>query len=748
MSIPQGPSISKTRAARFRVLQIGWMLPFLLLGVFAWRMPIGESAPAVTQAVASQSSAGRDAPAAKQEALLGAERKVELPEDESSFASIDKAGVRIHGAAQDGIGVVVRSAGGEPEGGALVRVQWGRSVDSWWLSGHDRGAADTAGVFRTSIQVLDEVAKIEVRTRDLGWLECRPGDDGWQWAESPERSLCVVLPDLCDLTVAIADEQGVPVAGVGVTVETKPRLLGPGEHAALLPEGSEEYSGVDGRAHFLVPSGPAKIFAGSDSHFCDHILHCELPKGACELRDVVAKSPHVQPVSLVVQLPPGLNTRVRVNAETSHMTKSPAQLLVSHVESIRRWFSVDPTNDNEFTINANAVPWYLRVDAEGCEPFGSWVDPNRRELRIQLARRSLAERCRIHGRVLDAAGVPVADAVVKWSFANRANWNKPDTAADGSYELVLDASKTIVLWARGADSWRGSLFRGPIETKAGSDIEIDFKLGAAGAIRGTLLGDSGTPAEGMVSLQLVGVGSDGFAIAGTAATNGEFVMDGLGAGDYLLRAERDGWPWPAWKRVRVGDVVVLRSGDGLEGMALVEGVVVDAESRAPLRGISVEGTGETDEQGRFRLVMKPGAADIAAYGPGRAHAVARLPALVAGHYAITIPMQVSVPRFVRLVDALGRSVPYAEIRVIDESVTSSSSSSFRPLLDADGEHAWSSVDTDDAGRADIRGLPAGRLRLSILGNSWENGYRYQDSAAREFVLEPAEGVRSVAVLRW
>ncbi len=725
--------------------RLAWLLLLVVVAAAAWHMGNAACRPSADPLEYGQSATPLVATAPAELQPSGVHRRVAAAEDESVFASLDRDGNRREGALQDGIAVVVRTASGQPQANVLVRMSWTRNVESEAVCGRDRGATDSVGLFRSSIHDLTDLQLVAVQSPQFGWLECRCGDDGWQWAQSPERTLIVVMPQPCDLTVAVTDTRGMPLAGVGVDVRMEARRLGPREHALLSYESGEAVTGADGMAHLAWAAGPTRISAGSETHRGDHVLVCDLPPGPILIRDVLMKTPDARPTRVHVVLPPAVEGPVEVNAETAQSTKVPEQLPVLYVDSVRRWFSVERVSDSEFLVSADAEPWWLRVKSSGCEPFGAWMDPERREVRIELSRLDPSKKCRVFGRVVGAAGAPIAQAFVAWKRAG-GSWSSAIECDQGAYELLLEPKGAIWLRARGGLAQE---IRGPIEFQAGAKIQVDFLLGSPGSVRGTLLDSRGTPTDGDVALWIIGSGGQREWLAGRSATASEgFVFEGLGTGDYLLRGEVSGADWPAWKRVRAGDDVVLRSGDGLEGMALIDGVVVDSETRIPLPGITVEGVGETDSQGRFRLVLPSGDAEIAAYGPGRAHQVTRLPALASGRNTVAIALPKAVTRFIRLVDSSGRSMPAATIRVIDDAASSASGLVFRQLLSADGQAEARDTDTDEVGRVDLHGVPAGRLRLSVERIYCEYGYWYRDKSKREFVLEAAEGVDSIAVLRW
>src|SRR5262249_12035698 len=122
--------------------------------------------------------------------------------------------------------------------------------------------------------------------------------------------------------------------------------------------------------------------------------------------------------------------------------------------------------------------------------------------------------------------------------------------------------------------------------------------------------------------------------------------------------------------------------------------------------------------------------------------------VVPGIQRVAIELPRSVPRYVRLVDAAGRPVDDASIRVVDEGAPAGRERPFW-YLQHEASAIRDDVDTDAAGRADIVGAPVAALRLSIERRLWEHGDQlFGDRVTREVVLGADDGVRTVAELHW
>jgi protocatechuate 3,4-dioxygenase beta subunit len=187
----------------------------------------------------------------------------------------------------------------------------------------------------------------------------------------------------------------------------------------------------------------------------------------------------------------------------------------------------------------------------------------------------------ISGRVIDAAGDPVADAEVK-AMAMPAGgpptfhiWQKLPltvTDQDGAFTLAGLTQGTYALWARSPDGGEGTA----ANVAAGSK-STTVKVDRPASIEGKLVD---FPAAPGVYASMLGVGSTN--IAGSDVTASSFRIAGLRPGRYIVSAQT-GYEGAA-------QVVELKSGERksltlkAQGRGSIEGTVTDFRTGAPLAG--------------------------------------------------------------------------------------------------------------------------------------------------------------------
>ncbi|MGN6106741.1 MAG: carboxypeptidase regulatory-like domain-containing protein, partial [Kofleriaceae bacterium] len=223
----------------------------------------------------------------------------------------------------------------------------------------------------------------------------------------------------------------------------------------------------------------------------------------------------------------------------------------------------------------------------------------------------------ISGRVIDDAGEPVADAIVKALPAAQGeappfhSWLRlpmTSTDADGQFTLAGLAPGSHALQARAIDGGEGM-----VPAVAAGTQGVTIRLERAGAIEGKLVGFAQPPsvhARGLAEFRLTPGTVDG-------AT---FRIGGLRPGRYLVNAQTTYEGEAQIVEVRAGQAtkVVLTA----QGRAAIEGTVLDFRSRAPIAFatcrtvMSAEGeqaittwdpstAARSDERGRFVLDPTP-----------------------------------------------------------------------------------------------------------------------------------------------
>jgi len=672
-----------------------------------------------------------------------------------AFVSFDGKSNVVAGALQDGIVLRLRTASGTELEGVRLAAVWSRlSEADGWLYFRDEGTTDARGALRTSIPAdvvrRGDLDRIEADVPGFGSMEHRGGF--FLTAESP-HAVVLVVPEVARLTVRVTDEGGAPLAGASVRVDPEPVLGGPGEHVLVKDHAIVVTSDAKGTATMEVPAGRCSVYAECDDHTCPYELQCNLPAGPCEVH-VVARPAAPRTVTVRVELPPGIDSKVEVRAETSAVPALPAQPNVAWVSGDRRTFRADEVGPRTYRCEVDGSTWHLAVEAEGCAPWSRWVEPDEREVTVVLAHDERF-RLRLHVTLPDGSDAKGFNLFLhEQADAGRELLRNRFTG--GRHDLVLDAGPPCMVQV--AVEGHAPVFLGPFD-RTGGTRDVTVALVPPGTVRGTLLDAAGKPILGTVRLYrpagtLAQLDPAAPAILATSfpsdvvstSEEGSFELRTVGAGLHRIEATPEGLDLPAAALVRAGDSVVLRSGEGIADRVVVQGTVVDPETRAPLASMVVEGAGITDAQGRFTTGPLPLGAEFAVHGPGRMHELVSLQGVPPGVHRRVVELARSVPRFVRLVDGQGRPVEDAEIRVERPA----KGGRFRMLLTHTGMQESAEVTTDANGRADLLGLPAGPHVLRVQRHErGASGFLLVDDAAVKTIALPADaGVRAVAELRW
>lgn len=216
--------------------------------------------------------------------------------------------------------------------------------------------------------------------------------------------------------------------------------------------------------------------------------------------------------------------------------------------------------------------------------------------------------------------------------------------------------------------------------------------------------------------------------------DGSFVFEGCGPGEHVVWAFPENG-WPAKKRVVPGTPATIVVGEGTDDLALIEGVVDDT-TLAPLAGVvidSLSGVGgwqrETDAQGRFRIAVRPGDVAISMRLAGYVFHTVTTPNVTRGPRMLDLRLPRSPVLFVRVVDASGQPIDDAEVSVLDTN-----GEPIR-LLDQQGSYGDSSESTNSVGRVDLRGAPAGALKVRVERGDAKRDFDVPASAGRDGVFD-------------
>jgi len=278
-------------------------------------------------------------------------------------------------------------------------------------------------------------------------------------------------------------------------------------------------------------------------------------------------------------------------------------------------FEIADVEPGEVVLSASATG-YRRTDL-GALHVSAGRD--REGVRIELERGAV-----VHGTVTGPDGQPVPQAWVQ--VEERTGPGSPyrppaaSTDGDGRYRL-----EGVELGRRTVGVFHSSHVRAARDLEVGlGDNRLDFRLERGATVAGRVLDEAGAPVAG-VHVSLVTSESSWTSLGATTADDGRFELEGVDAGRYHARAEKEGYA------TYLSDAMIVSGPvDGLElrlarGAAIVGRVVglepddlpavqIHASSRDH-RGSAVAAV---DFEGRFRLEgILPGSWQVlAAKGEG------------------------------------------------------------------------------------------------------------------------------------
>ncbi|RKH15063.1 carboxypeptidase regulatory-like domain-containing protein [Corallococcus sp. CA053C] len=365
-------------------------------------------------------------------------------------------------------------------------------------------------------------------------------------------------------------------------------------------------SGVtDAKGHVRLASGPGS-----------YLVAVRAPGQAPLLRDVVRPYGELR-TALRVSLEPG---QVLTGRTVVHGTNEPLPLvelvLTAHARDLEHWQRAEAPDEERVYATSDARGNF-RV--EGLAP-GAYL----LEARALGHARAVESRLRIpvkgpltvalrvagviEGFVVDARGLPVADAEVQVGGSPA---QVVTTGAEGGFSVEVEPGAHTVSARRGDES--GALDK-PVISTAGSTVrDVRIRLGPGAVLEGRVVEQSsGSPVVGAridVSLS-EGNGNSGLALSDA---EGHFVVRGLAPGSYDAKVSAQGYSPTARHGLTVGqgerfpvDLVLSRTG-------AVEGQVRDSAG-VPVVGARVSSVNRwiddvesapvearTDATGHYRL---------------------------------------------------------------------------------------------------------------------------------------------------
>jgi len=478
----------------------------------------------------------------------------------------------------------------DPDGAPLAGAQIFLSMSSAFFFSADEPApdsiSDTDGWF--SIPDLRAGAQVDLEVRCEGFVRrTLPG------VVVARELLSIELAPAARLAGVVLGEDGAAVSGAFVTAHQEAGTAGPGGRVwADLPL-SHAPTDADGRFELEeLPSGRLRLLVRADGWMPEERTGIEVGTGTVE--------------SLTIRLRRGAAIEGRVVAADGSPVSDAA---VDVVESSGRGFrGVRSDGDGRYRL-------------EGVEPgqrvVGASAEDGRsttRELEVIEGTNTLdlvfEPGWPVAGVVVDAAGAPVADALLTLATDSTA-WGGLDARSDDRGAFRFEEVREGTYWLRGRHRrYAMTRLEDPLEV-AGPVAGVELRLAAGTRVVGTLSGLDEVELRQVVVMAhdaRTGMGE------GRVSPNGDFVIPALASGEWTVLAST-----PRGRRVseRVSITsgeeevrVDLSFGDGftLTGTVLLAGEPLTG-ARLVLRNqdIADSAWSRTDHLGRFEAHdLEPG----------------------------------------------------------------------------------------------------------------------------------------------
>lgn len=481
--------------------------------------------------------------------------------------------------------------------------------------------------------------------------------------------------------------------------------------------------GADGRYRFgPVPPGVVRVFARADGHF-SRLVHRRVP-AAAEVRVDLSLQPLLQ-LSGVVQTRDGTPVvEASVFAEpavpqeegptSSTHSDSGGFAQTSGLGTFR--IEVDGPGQYRLTLRHArfiAAPSTVTAPAEGIRIF---VDSG----------------ALLRGTVVASSGVPVTAAEVyaeALDHPDDSHSEVAETAPDGAFVLSgLQPGRYRVTASAPSAPGAGGAVQQEVTLAEGEARTLRLQLRGGRTLAGVVVDGEGRPLPGVDVTATAQSGADPGEPANATAVSdalGRFELTHLGAERYALVGYAEGFVAPERPlEVAAGDrrvrLVLTRGGR-------VWGRVTSADGR-PLRLFQVNGELRSSADGSFlHTADDPDGAWLEVTAEGHVPFVGMVEVRPGRETSLQVVLHPGLPVSGRVVDAQGRGVPGATVKLITEECTGPASC----------EYAFGpGVDADDEGQFVIPQAPsAGKVHAERRGYSTATaGYR-QDARTVTVVLE-------------
>ncbi len=665
-----------------------------------------------------------------------------------SFVSIDEEGEPIADAVRDGIVVEVREADGKPCANCAIDVNWRKGFG---LYGHDRGRTEADGTFATTVRQPSFFEALTLQHPVHG--EMSSGATPMASAVDPRR-VVYTLPRMTTMRAVVRALDGSAVAGAKVEWQCFPerRNVRDAMLVADVPNGETD---AKGELVVSVPVGAADVSAAIGDDKPAQVVTMRVPPEGGTIDLVVLRPEDRVEASIELVLPFEADSHLHLNTWGHSPLPMPKSPLVIAVDPKQRGYEAQQVDALHYTVRVDALPWRASV-RHGANYYPAVeVATGQRNVRIVCGTPMVLEEPRkalVHVTVLGPGGEPHPGASVRVHEKADLVYGSDETAGDGGKVTLRRhaTGKKVCVSARDYKlPWSVSE---PIALVEGEQ-NVELRLHAGGTVRGIVLDERGErlpsnvmlhrPAGGLRGLdpsveEILDSPASGDSIGtGDAA---EFWFHGVGPGEHEV------WAYPARggmlarARVRAGEEVTLRQGQGSEGFVLMTVVSVDATTGKPVEVTDVDVFGSV---GVAERQEREGAPFTCVVQPGKFTVCVRAIDYVLYEQEVTVGnaptthearMERSPLRFVVLRDPSGAPFWPAEVRVqLKEGVNLDS-------LDEHGNYAGEVLRTDRNGHVTMRGLSGGAYTLVVERGNPSN---YEtDGKPRRLALPAGAGIDS------
>jgi hypothetical protein len=699
-----------------------------VLALLWWSSSRGEVTPIDASEIASESQAvveradgsASPAPREKPDDDAASERTEVSKLDDAAFVSIDEDGKPIVDAVRDGVVVEVREADGTPCANCVIDVNWRKGFG---LYGHDRGRTERDGTFVTTVRQASFFEALTLQHPVHG--ELQNGAVPIASAADPRRVVYVV-PRMATIRAVVRALDGSVIQGAKVEWHCFPERRSVRDTLLVVGDLTGD-TDAKGELVASVPVGACDVTTALGDAKPVQVVTMRVPPDGGTI-DLVALRPQDRvEATIELVLPFEADSNLHLNTWGNSPLPMPKSPLVIAVDAKQRDYEAQQVDALHYTVRVDPLPWLASVRHGSNYYPRAEVAAGQRNVRIVCDTPMVLEPPRkalVHVMVIEPSGEPHPGANVRVHETPDLVYGSDETTdADGRITLRLPATgKKVCISARNYKlPWAVS---DPITLTEG-EHKVELRLQQGATVRGRVVDQDGKPLPCDVCLRrpaggLRGLGADvGDLLASTASgdtigtgEDGTFWFHGVGQEEHEVWAFPDRGGMPARARIRVGEEITLRQGQGCEGLTLLTIAPIDAATgkRIVVTDLDVRGALYTPRQesadAPFTCAVRSGEVMVFARAIDYVFYEQRV-TVGAAPMTHEARMERSPLRFVVVRDANGGVLWPAEVRA------ETTSGQEVDWIDEYGNHDGSVLRTDRNGHVTLRGLSSGAYTLLI-----------------------------------